>query len=235
MATFEQFDHEELEPILKENEKLAVAAVLMTKADISSLWCTANNALAEINTIQSNLQDRTSKIDPQLKADIIAGRVMSMRREMGPIIDKHLQVIRDCAATAKAQMRFWTPWAVRIRASFDAAPDKDAAVRMAWIRRLERTPAFLLEDFAALASATGSLALGHTIETELFAREGASNDCTRPQRDAIMKFVSSIPNSSVEVTNILTEITYIPDNAAMAASGKVNPITLIKNGLRAAS
>ena len=235
MAKFEQFDPEELEPILQENEKLAVAAALMTKEDISSLWITAQNALAAINTIQSNLQDRKSKIDPQLKADIIAGRVFSMRREMEPIIDSHLKVIRDCAATAKAQMRFWTPWAVRIRAWFDAAPDKDAAVRMVWIRRLERTPAFLMEDFAALASATGSLALAHTLETELFAREGAPNDCTRPQREAIMKFVDSIPNSSSEITNILTEITYIPDNADMAASGKVNPITLIKNGLRAAS
>jgi len=234
-ARFEAFDHSELEEIQEKDQTgNEPARILMTREAVNALLQEAQTALAGINAVQDELQVKTSKIDQQLKTHIISERTMSLRREYQPLIDAHMDTIRKAAATANEQRKFWNPRSVRARASFDDDTAKDATIRLAWIKRLEKAHHVFMEEMAAFAVATNSLALAHTIETELDAREGQLNECTKGERQAAMRLINSIPNASVQVLGIIDQINNLQDVSKMAASGKVDPQTLIRSGLRTA-
>jgi len=234
-ARFEAFDHSELEEITEKDQTgNEPARILMTREAVNALLQEAQTALAGINAVQDELQVKVNNIDQQLKTHIISERTMSLRREYQPLIDAHMDTIRKAAATANEQRKFWSPRSVRARSSFDDDTAKDATIRLAWIARIEKTDHAFLEESAAFALATNSLALGHTIEVEINARTGKDNECTRPEREAAMRLINSIPNASVQVLQIIDQINNIQDVSKMAASGKVDPQTLIRSGLRTA-
>ena len=229
----EVFDPKELEA--KDAEEIPKAVNLLTREQVHSLLAESQNSLATIRAAQDKVAAEVNKIDRNLKGNVINERVAAIKHAAQDSINQALAKVRDNAATAKAQERFWSPVAIRMRASFDNDPAKDATISLAWMQKIGRMDGVMLTELSALAAATGSLALAGLVESEVSSR--ASDDTgnrgtIKPYyREQIVKYVNSIPSSSTEVMTALSEAQYIVGAATAAATGRQASMEKIRQGL----
>lgn len=229
----EIFDPTELEA--KDAAEIPKAANLLTREQVHSLLADSQQSLATIQAIQERIASDTAKIDRNLKGNVINERVAAIKHAAQSSIDPALAKVRENAAIAKSQERFWNPVSIRMRASFDNDPAKDAAISLAWMKKIGKMDGVMLTELSALAAATGSLALAGLVESEVSSRasdDTGNRSTIKPyQRGQIMSYVNSIPNSSAEVMTALKEAQYLVGAATAAATGRQASIEKIRQGL----
>lgn len=230
----EIFDPKELESSKKDEVQKIVS--LLTKEQISQMFADSQERLLKIQNIQLSVQNDIAKIDRNLRADIVQNRAQEIKFKAQAGIDEALKGVRDNSDLAKAQERFWSPAAVRMRSSFDNDPTKDATISTAWMQKIGKMDGVVLVELAALSAATGNLALAGLIESEMHSRnaDGLDPRTVKPyHRNEITRYIDSVPNASTEVLQTLAETQHIVGRAVAAATGRGGSYEKIRQGLLA--
>lgn len=171
----------------------------------------------DVTALQSQFDRLDAEIETlsDLKADLASERIGAAREKVEPLIAEILGRIRDRRDTAKAQRRWWTPYAWRRLARFDPGdPVADATIRSAWASRLAAASFPDLIEYARDAAGTPDVALLEMVRAETARRPDAPG-VLRDEVDGLVRAFDRIAPQPAEMQEALAEVERLAEVAEL--------------------
>lgn len=219
---FENMTEDDLVKSLKPAKALPVK--FMQFSGLQAVKKHALETLDSIRRLASEVERQTADLDPGLSSAARNTRVAGIKEAVQPRLDAAMAALRQDAAQAEGQRPFWERFACLLRTTFDKAPATDAAIRMAWVARLQAMPGVYLIELARLAASQGDLSMASAITEEVFARESLveldPRHIRRGQRLEIMALLDAIPSDAEAAQRMIAEIAMTMNDAMLVASDR---------------